>query len=90
MEPGSMEVCLEPEFILMDLEPESLGPGTWDPRGRPGACGHTGWPSTGVHWARLDAVVHSKDGCSFYPPSSTLYCKGLERVVQCLSPFSLL
>ena len=25
MEPRSLEVCLESEFILMDLEPESLG-----------------------------------------------------------------
>lgn len=81
MEPRSMEVC---------LEPESLEPGAWVPRGRPGARGHTDWPSIGVHLARLDAVVHSKDGCSFYPPSSMLYCKGLERVVQWLSPFRLL
>lgn len=77
MEPRSMEVCLEPEFILMDLDPESLGPAVWVPRGRPGAQGHTGRPSTGVHRARLDAVVHSKDGSSFYPPSSMLHCKGL-------------
>lgn len=81
MEPRSVEVC---------LEPESLEPGAWVPRGRPGARGHTGWPSIGVHLARLDAVVHSKDGCSFYPPSSTLYRKGLERAVQWLSPFRLL
>lgn len=80
MEPRSMEVC---------LEPESLEPGAWVPRGRPGAWGHTGWPSIGVHLARLDAVVHSKDGCSFYPPSM-LYRKGLERAVQWLSPFRLL